>query len=256
MPRISLLSSDLSVRDRTEPSGAASERTTGIAVCHSGAMPELSRSGEVFVLHLGEGDLRFTPTSLAEIGSALDAVESTDGPSALVTAASGKIWHNGLDLDHMATLGDRFLGYIAEVQELFARLLTLRVPTVAAIQGHAFAGGAMLALCHDQRVMRSDRGFLCLPEVDLGMPFSDGMAALISSKLRQPLLHRMAVLGERIGGTEARTLGAVDSAVDSESAVLAEAMSRAAELAPKAKPTIAALRRNLYGQAIDALLAI
>ena len=219
-------------------------------------MIELSRSGDVFVLHLGEGDLRFTPTLLAEVGVALDTVEAADGPTALVTAASGKIWHNGLDLEHMATLGGRFLDYIAEVQALFARLLTIPVPTVAAVQGHAFAGGAMLALCHDQRVMRADRGFLCLPEIDLGMPFSDGMAALISSKLEQPLLHRMAVLGERVGGAEAASRGAVDVAVEGEEAVLAEAIGRAAALAPKATPTITALRRNLYGPAIDALLAI
>jgi enoyl-CoA hydratase/carnithine racemase len=219
-------------------------------------MPELSRSGDVFVLHLGEGDLRFTPSFLTEIGAALDDVGAADGPTALVTTATGKIWHNGLDLEHMATLGDRFWDYLAEVQTLFARFLTLPVPTVAAIQGHAFAGGAMLALCHDQRVMRADRGFLCLPEIDLGMPFSDGMAALISSKLGQPVLHRMAVLGERIGGVEALAFGAVDGTAQSEAAVLDEAMDRASALAPKANPTLTALRRNLYGPAIDALLGI
>src|SRR5690606_16155672 len=143
--------------------------------------------------------------------------------------------------------------YVGEVQELLARILTLPVPTVAAVQGHAFAGGAMLAFTHDVRVMRADRGFLCLPEIDLGMPFSDGMAALIAAKLEQPALHRMAVLGERVGGDTALALGAVDAAVAGEEAVLAAAMERATALAPKASPTITALRRNFYGPAIDAL---
>jgi Delta3-Delta2-enoyl-CoA isomerase len=216
-------------------------------------MPELSRTGDVFVLHLGEGDIRFTTTFLAETAAALDEIEAASGPAALVTTATGKIWHNGLDLEYMATLGERFLDYVGDVQELLARFLTLPVPTVAALQGHAFAGGAMLALTHDVRVMRADRGFLCLPEIDLGMPFSDGMSSLIAAKLEQPLLHRMAVLGERIGGSTALSLGAVDEAVDGEEAVLAAAMSRAGELAPKAKPTITALRRNFYGPAIEAL---
>lgn len=218
-------------------------------------MPELSRTDDVFVLHLGDGDIRFTPAFLDETATALDAVEAATGPAALVTTAAGKIWHNGLDLEYMATLGERFLDYIADVQELLARFLTLPVPTVAAVQGHAFAGGAMLALTHDVRVMRADRGFLCLPEIDLGMPFSDGMAALIAAKLEQPALHRMAVLGERIGGVDAVALGAVDDAVDGEAEVVARAMERAASLAPKAKPTIATLRRNFYGVAIDALRA-
>lgn len=219
-------------------------------------MPELSRTGDVFVLHLGDGDIRFTPASLAETSAALDEVEASTGATALVTTATGKIWHNGLDLDHFATLGDAFVDYVGEVQQLLARFLALPVPTVAAVQGHAFAGGAMLALAHDVRVMRADRGFLCLPEVDLGMPFSDGMAALIASKLPQPALHRMAVLGERLGGRVACSLGAVDEVADGEEAVLAVAMERAASLAPKASPTVTALRRNLYGHAIDALRTI
>ena len=219
-------------------------------------MPELSRTGDVFVLHLGEGDLRFTPTLLAEIAAALDEVEATTGPAALVTAATGKIWHNGLDLEYMATLDERFLDYIGEVQKLLARFLTLPLPTVAAVQGHAFAGGLMLALTHDVRVMRADRGYLCLPEIDLGMRFPDGMAALIAAKLEQPALHRMAVLGERIGGAAALALGAVDDAVEGEDAVLVTAIERAAALVTKAKPTIAALRCNFYGPAIDALRAL
>jgi enoyl-CoA hydratase/carnithine racemase len=221
-------------------------------------MAELSRTDDgVFVLHLGDGDLRFTANELEEMQAALDEVEANaTAPAALVTRASGKIWHNGLDLDHMATLGDRFIDYIAEVQRLLARFLTLPLPTVAAVQGHAFAGGAMLALAHDVRVMRADRGFICLPEVDLGMPFSDGMATLIAGKLEQPALHRMAVLGERLGGDAALGLGVVDQVAGDEHGVIDTAIAAASALAPKAKPAIVALRRNFYGPAIDALCAL
>jgi enoyl-CoA hydratase/carnithine racemase len=219
-------------------------------------MIELERSGsdgDVFVLDLGEGDLRFTPDFLARLGMLLDEVERADGPAALVTVARGKIWHNGLDLDHMATLGDGFVDYIDEVQRVFARFLTLPVPTVAAIQGHAFAGGAMLALAHDVRVMRADRGFLCLPEIDLGMTFTDAMAALISAKVAPPALHRIAVLGERLGGSAALELGVVDQVVEGEEAVLPAAIERAAALSGKARPNLVGLRQNFYADAITAL---
>ena len=216
-------------------------------------MIELERDGDVFILDLGEGDLRFSPDFLARLGLLLDEVERADGPAALVTVAHGKIWHNGLDLDHMAALGDGFADYIDEVQRVFARFLTLPLPTVAAIQGHAFAGGAMLALTHDVRVMRSDRGFLCLPEIDLGMTFTDAMAALISAKLPQPAIHRMAVLGERIGGTTALELGVVDHVAEGEDAVLPTAVERAAALSGKARPNLVGLRQNFYATAIHAL---
>ena len=153
-------------------------------------MISLERDGDVFLLDLGDGDNRFNAESIDGINAALDDVERADGPAALVTKASGRIWSNGLDLDYMATLDD-VVSFVADVQRIMARLLELPMPTVAAIQGHAFAGGTMLALSHDVRVMRVDRGYLCLPEIDLGMPFGKGFAGLIGAKQsrRLPSLH-------------------------------------------------------------------
>ncbi|WCO66902.1 enoyl-CoA hydratase-related protein [Iamia majanohamensis] len=215
-------------------------------------MTSLDRDGEVWILDLGDGDNRFDPTTVDEVGAALDQVAASEAPAALVTTASGKIWSNGLDLDHLSAAGEGWVDYVQSVQALFARLLRLPVPTVAAIQGHAFAAGAMCALAHDVRVMRADRGYICLPEVDLGMPFSDGMVALISGSLAPAALHRMAVLGERIPGPEAVALGVADAAVPLDQ-VRDEAVGRATALAGKAGPTLATLRRTFHGRAIDLL---
>jgi enoyl-CoA hydratase/carnithine racemase len=214
-------------------------------------MIKLERQDDVFVLHLGDGDNRFNGDTVAAIDDALNEVEGASAPAALVTTATGKIWSNGLDLDHLGAVDDP-IGFVGDVQAIFARYLRLPVFTVAAIQGHAFAAGAMLALAHDVRIMREDRGYFCLPEVDLGMRFSDGFAALIAAKLPQPALHRLALLGERAPGPTALELGAVDAVV-ADAAVLPTALARAAELAPKAKPTITGLRRNFYAAAIAAL---
>jgi enoyl-CoA hydratase/carnithine racemase len=212
----------------------------------------LDRKDNIHVLHLGDGDNRFDGDTVAAIHAALDEVEAAaTAPAALVTTASGKIWSTGLDLDYLGTVEDAW-AFVGRVQSVFARLLRLPLFSVAAIQGHAFAAGAMFALAHDARVMRADRGYFCLPEADLGLPFTDGFAALIAAKVPQPALHRLAVTGERLGATDAVALGVVD-AVAPEAEVLNVALSRAAALAPKAKPTIAALRRNFYAPAIDAL---
>jgi enoyl-CoA hydratase/carnithine racemase len=110
----------------------------------------------------------------------------------------------------------------------------------------------MLALCHDVRVMREDRGFLCLPEIDLGMAFTPGMEALLASKLPQPALHRLAVLGQRWSGPQALAGGVVDG-VAAETDVLRIAVERAADLAPKAGLTVTAIRKNFYAATIAAL---
>lgn len=214
-------------------------------------MISLQRHGGVHVLDLGDGDNRFNAESVDGMNRALDEVERADGPAALVTTASGKIWSNGLDLDYMATLDD-FVPFIAGVQRIMARLLELPMPTVASVQGHAFAGGAMLALAHDVRVMRRDRGYLCLPEIDLGMPFGAGFSALIAAKVPPPALNRLAVLGERMSAETAQQLGVVDHTAELDD-VARRALEIAEQLAAKAKPVMTTIRTDYYGDAITAL---
>lgn len=215
-------------------------------------MPNLSRTGDVFVLDLGDTENRFHPDWLAAVDDALTEVAKADGPRALVTSATGKFWSNGLDLDWLGQNADQFREYAASVQALLARVLELPVPTVAALQGHVFAAGAMLALAHDFRVMRADRGFFCLPEVDIHIPFTPGMSALIQARLAPQVAHEAMTTGRRYGGTDAAAAGIVD-ATAAEGAVLEAAVERATALAGKASPTLGTIKSRMYGPALAAL---
>ncbi len=216
-------------------------------------MVELTREGPVFVLRMNDGENRFNGTSVAELNRALTEVEQASGPSALVTTGSGKFYSNGLDLDWIGGAGctDR-PGFIREVQKLLARFLAFSRPTVAAINGHAFAAGGMLLLAHDFSVMRKDRGYFCLPEVDIQIPFTPGMSALIAAKVPQPALHAACTTGKRFGGEEAVAAGIV-SAAGSEDEVLKMAIARAAELAGKDARTLGLIKQGLYGSAVETL---
>jgi enoyl-CoA hydratase/carnithine racemase len=213
-------------------------------------MPTLKRDDDVYVLDLGDGENRFHPDWLAAVNTALDEVENAPAP--LVTTASSKIYSNGLDLDWLGQHGDQLTGYVADVQALLARMLEFPTPTVAAIPGHAFAAGAMLALAHDFRVMRADRGFFCLPEVDINIPFTPGMAALIQSKLVPATAHEAMTTGRRYGGTDAAAAGLVDEAVP-EADVLAHALNRARPLANKNPQTLKAIKAQMYTGPLAAL---
>lgn len=217
-------------------------------------MPTLNRTGDVFVLDVGDTENRFHPDWLASMNAALDEVEQADGARALVTTATGKFFSNGLDLEWLSSHEAERGGYVSVVQHLLARVLALPVVTVAAIQGHAFAAGAMLTLTHDFRVMRADRGFWCLPEVDIQIPFSAGMSALIQARLAPQTAHAAMTTGRRYGGAEAVDAGIVDSAV-AEDAVRSTAVEMAAGLTGKAGDTLGTIKARMYGAALDGLRA-
>ena len=217
-------------------------------------MPHLDRDGEVFILDLGDGENRFNPDWVGAVTAELDRVEAAPGPKALVTAARGKFWSNGLDLDWMGAHPDEAGPFLGSVHTLFARVLTLPLPAVAAVQGHAFAAGAMLALAHDQRVMRADRGFFCLPEVDIQLPFTMAMSELVRSRLPVRTAHEMMTTGRRYGGTDALAAGVVDAVAD-EGKVLSSAVEIARPLAGKASEVLGTIKSRLYAAAVAALQA-
>lgn len=217
-------------------------------------MVELTRDGSVFVLRLTSGENRFNPGFIAALNGALDEIERSSGDAALVTTGTHeKFFSNGLDLDWLTGEGAaQARTFLPTFFQILGRFLSFPVPTVAAINGHAFAGGGMLALAHDFRFMRADRGFFCLNEVDLGMPLSPGLAALVTNRLGGRLLRDVVLAGKRFGGEECAAHGVVDAAVPQDE-LLPRALECARGMAGKNRGAYGALKRNIYGEAIAAL---
>lgn len=217
-------------------------------------MPDLDREGDVFVLRLGDDENRFNPEWVAGVREQLATVLATPAPRALVTTATGKFWSNGLDLEWLGAHADQIEGFVGQVHALFAEVLEAGIPTVAAIQGHAFAAGAMLAMAHDQRVMRRDRGYFCVPEVDISIPFTPGMTALLAARLPGATAHEAMTTGRRYGGEQALAAGIVDEVAD-EDELLPRAIERAAALAGKDPTTLGTIKQRLYASTLTALRA-
>lgn len=215
-------------------------------------MPSLDRQDNVFVLDLGNGENRFNPDWISAVRAALDEVEKAEGPRALVTTATGTFYSNGLDLEWLFANAGQYHEYVVSVHELLARLLSLPVVTVAALQGHTFGAGAILSLAHDFRVMRADRGFWCLPEADIDIPFTPGMAALIQARLAPQTAHEAMVTARRYGGTDAAAAGIADRAV-AEDAVRSTAVELAAAQVNKAGDTLGTIKSRMYAPVLAAL---
>jgi enoyl-CoA hydratase/carnithine racemase len=200
-------------------------------------MLQLERDGDVFTLTMTTGENRWNTTFVRAFAQVLDEIEASTGPAALVTtAASAKFYSNGLDLEWMRDphahpdAGDR-TPFADEFMKLMARVITFPVPTIAAINGHAFGAGFMFALSHDLRHMRADRGFICANEMQLGLRIPAPELALFRHKLSLDTFFETVQLARRWTGPEALARGIVQAtgAVDS---LLVNAQRRAAELAP------------------------
>ncbi len=214
-------------------------------------MIELEDHGSVWLVRMHDGENRFNRTSIDAWHAALDQTEATEGPVALVTTGAGKFYSNGLDLDWLTAVGAEDAGFIDDVHRLLGRVLGFSAITVAAVNGHAFAAGAMLAAAHDYVIMREDRGYWCLPEVDLGLPLTTPMYATLAAHLPEATLRVASLTGRRYGGPEAVAAGIAHDAVAAD-IVVERAMELAAGLAQKDRDVIATHKRLLYRDAIVA----
>jgi enoyl-CoA hydratase/carnithine racemase len=211
----------------------------------------LAREGDVFVLRVDAGENRFTPDTLKRWNEALDEVEGAAGPKALVTTGTGKFYSNGLDLEYMRASGDPG-GYLASVLDVIARVLVFPAYTACAINGHAFGAGALIAMAHDTRVMRRDRGYFCMPEVDMKLPLHPGMTALLQARLPHQSAHEVIATGTRYGSELALARRIVDEAAD-EAGVVPRAVAIAQGFAAKADPAMGVLKRGMYPRVLEAL---
>jgi enoyl-CoA hydratase/carnithine racemase len=110
----------------------------------------------------------------------------------------------------------------------------------------------MLSLAHDFRVMRADRGFWCLPEADINIPFTPGMSALIQARLTPQTAHEAMTTARRYGGRDALAVAIVDRAVE-EDAVRRSAIEIGQAQAGKASPTLGTIKARMYAAVLDAL---
>lgn len=191
----------------------------GLVLRDTGTMSDapisLEREGDVFVLTMTAGENRWNTTFTRAFAAAIDEVEASSGAAALVTAsADEKFFSNGLDLDWRMSKDEEHPGgdrgaFGPEFMALAGRLITLPVPTVCAVNGHGFGAGFMIALCHDVRIMRRDRGFLCANEVELGMAVPEPELALFRHKMPLPAFFETVQFAKRWTGPDALAAGFV-----------------------------------------------
>ena len=196
------------------------------------------QEGSVAVITWNEVENRINLDSLERLNTILDELQSLEGPLSVVLTGQGKFFCNGLDLERFADQRDEFIETLHELERTIGRLLVFPAYTVAALNGHTFAGGALISCAFDYRVMREDRGYWCMNEAEIGLALDERLWSILINRLPRASAIVAATTARRFSGPDAVRLGIVE-AVASEADLLAHALLVAEPLASLDRKTLA-----------------
>lgn len=213
---------------------------------------------EKFYIHTDKGDYhllefnivpdnRFTPETCVALVQALTYIkEECEAKPLVTTSTTPKFYSNGLDFERaISTPGFFDWGYYAVMRAM----LEFPWPTIALVNGHAFAAGFTFSLCHDIRVMNPKKGFMCMNEVEFGAPMPTPMMSILRVKLGYKYAGQATMFATRFTGPQAHELGFVDALGGIE--VAEDYVAKLGKFANA--PSYGALRKELYRDVLDEL---
>jgi enoyl-CoA hydratase/carnithine racemase len=210
----------------------------------------------VAVLTMTNGENRHNPDYTAEMLKAYDEIMADEEIKALVlTSNDPKNFSLGVDLGWMMQMQQKkdiqgISDWLIKHNEVFRFLLMAPMPTIAAITGHAFGNGALMSLACDFRFMRSDRGYMCLPEVDLGIMFTPSMLEWVKRSMPYHLVQKMIYTGMKVSAAELEKYNVIVKACADTESTLKEAIAFAKTFNKK-RNTVKEMKVRMYKHITD-----
>lgn len=204
------------------------------------------RTGSVAVVTWNEGENRINLDSLARLNEILDELETIEGPLSIVLTGRGKFFSNGLDLERFGNDHAELTATLAELERTVGRLLVFPAYTVAALNGHTFAGGALISCAFDHRIMRADRGFWCMNEAEIGLALDEKLWSILVNRLPRAAAIIAATTARRFPALDAMAHGIIE-AVASEQDLLDDAVELAERMSTLDRATLARHKTVIHG---------
>jgi len=200
----------------------------------------------VLTLTNNENENQLTQDVANEYLRALETVEQYKGKTALlITCEDPKTFSTGINLQWLIKQNyDAQKKFVNTLEQVFYRLALLNAPTVICMNGNTYAGSAVLACCGDFRIMRSDRGRFCFPEVNIKIPFTPMMMEVIKMLPNQHALKHMALVGTAYTGQQCKEFNLVDDIYPMEE-LQQKSLELAKQLATKDRATYTSIKLGL-----------
>ena len=227
------------------------------AAAGAGAIAELIAIEElagVAVVRIQRPPANALDPALLAAGAEAVATLRSRRPAAVVVTGSGQFFSGGVDLKLTPTLSEpEQREMVAGINRLFCDWYAIPHPVVAAINGHAVAGGLILALCADHRVGSSGARY-GLTELRVGAPYPGAALAVIRAELEPRAIRGLVLGAELVGARDALRLGLVDEIAEPDE-VLGEALAAARRLAALPPATYSTVKAQLRAPALEAMRA-
>lgn len=212
-------------------------------------------SGQVAVLRLAHGKVSALDVEFCEaLVHGVNGVASGSA-TALVLTGTGSSFSAGVDLFRVLSGGTEYLGRFLPALELFFRtLLTFPKPAVAAVNGHAIAGGCIIAAACDHRIMANGSGRIGIPELAVGVPFPALPFEIVGARVQPPKFRELVNSGRVVLPSEALALGLIDEVAEPE-ALLPRARQVAEQLARIPARTFELTKRTFTASVLERVRA-
>jgi len=182
----------------------------------------------------------------------LGKLRTTGAPAVLLSSSHPRIFSPGWDLKQLAGAGRKELrAFLTSFEALVLDLFSYPGPTFAAIGGHAIAGGCLIAVACDRRVMAEGGARIGLSEVNLGVPVPAGCVRMLAARLAPPAVEELMLHGDGCTAQRALQLGVVQR-VAPRGSLEVTARAEAAKLLAKSAGAYAEAKRFLHGAAWEA----
>jgi 3,2-trans-enoyl-CoA isomerase len=213
-----------------------------------------SREAGIALLTLQRGKVNALNSAVVEeLMSCLEDIETDHSVRGVVLTGRGKFFSFGLDVPELYHLArEEFTHFVERFTALYTAIYVYPKPVVAAINGHAIAGGCMLALACDRRLMGSGKGKIGLNEITFGSSVFAGSVEMLRACVGERNAERVLFSGEMFGGEAALELGLVDRVISADG-LLRMALEETARLGGGDRVAFAAMRRMLRGPIAEAM---
>lgn len=222
------------------------------------AIIEWKKVETVGVITMNNGENRHNPEFIRAILTSFDEIEGDPKISSVIIASNDpKNWSQGIDLqwitDAMAKNDLQGIrDFMYGLNRIFNRILLYPMPVIAAINGHAFGDGTIMACACDFRFMKADRGFFCFPEIDINIPFLPGMQAIIRKAIPYYKLEELVFSGKRTGAAELEAHHVIMKACENEEALMREALAFAKSFNKK-RPIFGEIKKRFHRTIIETM---